>query len=90
MISNLNQITRESSLRLRRIQNQFYLFDSKQCFEINLTGAMIVNAIGEDLSINDLCEKLAQKFEDVNIETIKKDVNIFLGFLIDEGLAALL
>ena len=86
MIANLNQLERKSSLSLRKINEQYYLIDAGNCYQVNLTGAMIVNSIGNDLTIDMLCEKLSKKCSYPDLDAISADVEAFIKFLVEEKL----
>lgn len=86
MISNLNQLYRQDNVRIRKIENVFYLVCGRACYEINETGALIVNAIGKDLSIDKVCEKLSQIYKYTEIEQIRDDVEKFIEFIVDNGI----
>lgn len=87
MIKNLNQLTRNENVRLRRVENTFYIVCGKECFETNETGALIVNALGKDLSIDSVCEKLSDMYSYNDMEAIKTDVNDFVDFIIANNIA---
>lgn len=89
MISNLNQISRAAALRLRKIQDQFYLFDAQRCYAINITGAIIFNAVGNDMPVDELCKKLSEKFTNIDTINLSQDVENFIDFLLTEGLVEL-
>ena len=86
MIDNFNMLSRKSDLNIRKINEQFYLTTFNSCYEVNLVGAAIVNAIGQDLTLGEICEKLAKKYENDDIIQIERDVVNFLEFLQEEGL----
>ncbi|MBD8917666.1 MAG: PqqD family protein [Lachnospiraceae bacterium] len=88
MITNLNQLTRKENVRLRRVENTFYIVCGKDCYETNETGALIVNAIGKDLSIDSVCEKLSDMYSYNDMEAIKTDVNEFVDFIMANNIAA--
>ena len=87
MITNLNQLTREENVRLRRVENTFYIVCGKDCFETNETGALIVNALGKDLSIEAVCEKLSDIYSYDDVDAIKTDVIEFVNFIIANKIA---
>lgn len=88
-ITNLNQIERTPELRIRKVQEQYYIFDRHGCYAVNMTGAMIVHALGKDMPMQAFLEKLANKFNVSNCSELKKDVSGFIAFLEKEGLVSI-
>lgn len=88
-ILNLKQLERNTETRLRKIQEKYYLYDRFSCFELNFTGATIINAIGRDLTIEELVLKLAEKFQFHDVDTIKEDVTSYIDFLVEQGLVTI-
>lgn len=88
MINNLNEFVRNESLEIRKFGEQFYLTCSSACFEVNEVGAAIVNVIGKDLTLLELCEKISRKYDFDSIETIKDDVLSFINFLEENNLVS--
>ena len=88
MIDNLNELNRNEKLRIRKIDEKYYLLCGTNCFEVNDIGATIVNVIGKDMDIEVFCEKISHKYEFDNLEIIRKDAISFIEFLIQEGLVS--
>lgn len=86
MINNLNELKRNEKLTLRKVGDQFYMLCGTDCYEVNNIGASIVNAIGKDITISVLCEKLSGKYDFPDVEQIRRDVYSFIDFLISEGM----
>lgn len=89
MIQNLNQLSTNNRIILRKIQKQYYLIVGSSCYEINNTGASIVNVIGQDLSIQELCKKISVKYNFTDIAVIERNLIEFISFLIDEGVISI-
>lgn len=85
-IKNLKQLSCNDRLNLRKIQNKYYLIAGRSCYEVNNTGASIVNVIGQDITLEELCEKLSTKYHFEDISIIKSDVIKFINYLINEGM----
>ena len=86
MIDNLIQLKRKKQMQIRKLQDQFYLVGDGQCYELNITGAVIVNNIEKDITIDDLCKKISEKFSFPDIAQIRADVYSFIEFLCNEGI----
>jgi hypothetical protein len=86
MINNLNELKRNEKLAIRKVGDQFYLVCGRDCYEVNDIGAVIVNAIGKDMPISVLCEKLSIKYDFSDLEKIRQDVYSFIDFLVSEDL----
>jgi len=84
-INNLKQLSRCGDLVIRKLEDEFYLISSYGTYAANEIGATIVNAVGRDLSIDDLCLKLTEKYSDCDIDQIRSDVNTYISFLVSEG-----
>ena len=86
MVENLKDLTRNESLMLRKLNDNYYLLVESEAYEANEIGASIVNAVGRDLSISELCMKIAKKYSYDDVEQIKADVENYINFLLGEGL----
>ena len=87
MISNMNQLCRANDAQIRKLEDTYYIITKTSCFEANETGATIMNAIGRDLHIDDVCRKLSARYEYDNVEKIKSDVHAFVEFLLSNDIA---
>jgi hypothetical protein len=85
-IKNLSQLSRCEDLAIRKIEDTFYLVSVQGTYESNEIGATIVNAVGRDMAIEDLCQRLAEKYLDGDLMQIESDVNDYIAFLLTEGL----
>ena len=86
MIDNLNDIKRKEELQIRKIADQYFLICGRNCYEINITGAIFVNMIGNTISLSELSRRIGSKFNCYDVEQIESDVNDFIQFLISEAL----
>ena len=86
MIDNLNRIIRKDELQIRKIANQYYLTFGSNCYEINVTGAIVVNMVGNNISITDLSKRIGSKFNFTDVAQIESDINEFIDFLFNEAL----
>ncbi|MCL2221913.1 MAG: PqqD family protein [Oscillospiraceae bacterium] len=89
MIDNMNQLSRKNDAQLRKLDETYYIIAKNSCFEANEIGATIMNAIGKDLHIDDVCSKLSSRYEYDDVEGIKSDVYSFIEFLIENDIAEL-
>lgn len=89
MISNLSQLRRTDKSRIRKIEGAYYIVCGKNCYQANETGALIVNAIGKDIAIKTVCEKLASIYGYADTAIIEVDVHTFLDFLLDNKIVYL-
>lgn len=86
MIQNMNEVARRESVRLRKIDNSYYIADTVKCYEANNLGAIVFKYIGQDIKIDELCNKVADKFNFHDLKVIKSDVLNYIEFLVKEGL----
>lgn len=87
MINNLKQINKKSNYIFRKLSGDFYLIGNGACYKLNITGATVINALGKDIDIDEVCKRLSLKFAHSNIQEIRTDVDAFLQFLISEEIA---
>jgi len=85
-IINLNQVKKNDNLVIRKLNDNYFFTIGGDAYEANEIGAIIVNAIGKDLSIDNLCERLSKKYSFDDCEKIKADVYEYLRFLYTERL----
>lgn len=88
-ITNLNQIERNPELRIRKVQEQYYIFDRNKCYAVNTTGAVVVHALEKDYPMQEFLVRLSEKFNMCDINQLKSDVLEFLDFLEREELISL-
>lgn len=88
-VTNLNQIKRNPELRIRRVQDQYYIFDRHKCYAVNTTGATVVHALGKDYPIHEFLDRLSKKFNMCDLKQLQSDVFDFLDFLEQEGLVSI-
>ena len=86
IIKNLNEVSRHEDLVMRKLEENYYLMVGADVYEANEVGATIVNAIGRDLLVEELCVKISQKYDFNDIEQIRNDVSSYMDFLINKGL----
>lgn len=86
MITNMNEIKKNEDLNIRKIGEQYYLIFKHDCYEVNIVGAIIVKNLGENINIDDFCNKISLKFDFKNFKQIKSDFFEFLFFLKENGL----
>lgn len=89
-VDNMNQLKRSDNTRIRKIELSYYLIKSGECYEINEIGALVVNAIGKDLSISKVCERLSKMYNYENLKVIECDVRKFIDYLIENKIVDLL
>lgn len=82
-IKNMNQLKRNENSRIRKIDNNYYILSGRDCYQINEIGALIINAVGKDLTINMACEKLSVMYNNPDVESIVNDVHKFINFIIE-------
>ena len=85
-VNNLNELTNHSDLAIRKIEDVYYLLIGEDVYESNEIGAIIVNATGRDLSIDELCTRISKKFSFENTVQIRSDVDEYIEYLLAEGL----
>jgi hypothetical protein len=76
-------------LVLRREEDGAFLFDPVRdvlvC--VNETGLEIVQGLGDGRSIDEIITTLTGLYPDITQEALRKDVESFLGQLVERGLA---
>ena len=85
-VKNMRELGRNESLSIRKIERLYYLVTNQGVYEANEIGATIVNAVGRDLSIDDMCLRISQKYSHNNLEEIKNDIEKYIEFLLTEGI----
>lgn len=88
-ITNLNQIKRNPELRIRKVQEQYYIFDRHKCYAVNTTGAIVVHALEKDYPMQEFLDRLSKKFNMCDINQLQNDVLEFLDFLEREELVSI-
>jgi|GEM_PF-1556035 len=89
-IENMNQLKRMNNTRIRKIEQSYYLISNGECFELNEIGALVVNAIGKDLSFGKVCMRLSDIYSYKNIEIIERDVSNYIDYLIENDIVTIL
>lgn len=85
-ITNLKELTRDKDLSIRKLDESYYFVINEDTYEANEIGATIVNAAGRDLSIDDLCIRISDKYVFDNFDQIKSDIVNYIEFLLSEGI----
>jgi hypothetical protein len=80
----MNELSRIGNTRIRRIEDAYYILSGRNCYEVNEIGAIIVNAVGKNLTMDEVCDKLASIYEFNDKDTINRDANEFIKFLLCE------
>lgn len=88
-ISNFIQIKRNPDLRIRKVQEQYYIFDRHKCYAVNFTGAIVVHTLEKNYPMKDFLDKLSEKFDVNDFDTLQKDVITFIEFLAQVGLVTI-
>lgn len=83
-IENMSQLKRSDRSRIRKIDNSYYLVSGKDCYQINEIGALIINAVGKDITIEAVSKKLSIMYNNPSIENIYSDVQEFINFIIEK------
>lgn len=83
-IENMSQLKRSDRSRIRKIDNSYYLVSGKDCYQINEIGALIINAVGKDITIEAVSKKLSVMYNNPSIENIYSDVQEFINFIIEK------
>lgn len=84
IIENMGQLKRSDRSRIRKIDNTYYLVAGKDCYQINEIGALIINAVGKDITIEAVSKKLSVMYNNPSIENIYSDVQEFINFIIEK------
>ncbi|MCL2717464.1 MAG: PqqD family protein [Lachnospiraceae bacterium] len=84
-VENLNELQRNKDFIIRKLDDVYYFMSGQDVFEANEIGATIVNAVGRDLSIDELCTRIAQKYSYDDLNQIRIDVDSYITFLLSEG-----
>lgn len=84
-IDNMNQLSRINNSRIRKIEEHYYLINTGDCYQLNEIGALIVNAVGKDLPMARVYSRLSEMYGLDDIETIAKDVDDYINFLLKEN-----
>jgi len=85
-IEKLDQLKRNEGVTMRKLDSTYYFISKQGTYEVNEIGATIVNALGRDLSINELCRKISEKYSFDDLNQIRHDVNNYIEFLLSEGI----
>lgn len=83
-MKNFMELHRNTDVRLRKIDNIYYILSKNANYEVNETGAIILNHIGKDMTIDEFCTRLAKKCNFNDLDVIKKDVNSYIDFMLNE------
>jgi len=84
IVNNLIELKTYENISLRKINDTYYVIRGVETYELNEIGAIIVNALGKDITVEELCNRILKKYNHDNIEQIKLDVNTYINFLINE------
>lgn len=87
-INNMRQLRRRDRSRIRKIENNYYLLSGNECYQVNEIGALIVNAVGKDITIDAVCEKLSIMYNNPDIAGVRMDVDTFINFIIEKGIVS--
>jgi len=83
-VVNLNELDRNEDLNIRKLEDIYYFVIRGNAYEANEIGATIVNAVGRDMTIDELCSRIAKKYDNKDINQIKEDVNDYINYLLSE------
>lgn len=86
IVTNLNKLNRNEDLNIRKLDEVYYFTIRGNAYESNEIGATIVNAVGRDMSIDELCIRIASKYAYNDINQIKSDIDSYIEFLLAEGI----
>lgn len=89
-INNMNQLSRTNNSRIRKIEEHYYLINKGECYQLNEIGALIVNAVGKDLPMDRVYSRLSEIYGFDDLDTIAKDVNNYVRFLLKENLVKII
>ena len=69
-----------------REEDKVFIIFKPNSFSLNDTGSFIWENANGDLSVLEIAEKLAQKFENADIDTVEKETLLFVETLIKANL----
>ncbi|RPH06942.1 MAG: pyrroloquinoline quinone biosynthesis peptide chaperone PqqD [Alphaproteobacteria bacterium TMED93] len=82
---DMPKLPRHAKLRYDEARKKWIINAPERVFELDEIAAEIMQMIDGNLSINQIVDKLANKFENAPKEQISKDVIIMLQSLADKG-----
>lgn len=80
-MTNLSEIQKKEGVIIRRLENDYYIFNEGKCYKVNETGALVYKYIGKDMQLSEFCKKMAIKYNSDCCDDIMKDVITFIEFL---------
>ena len=83
--NDIPKLPRHAKLRYDEARKKWIINAPERVFELDEIAAEIMQMIDGNLSINQIVDKLANKFENAPKEQISKDVIIMLQSLADKG-----
>ena len=84
--SNFNRFNRQKDVRIRKIDDEFYIICKNYNYKCNEMGALILQQIGRDMDRIEFGERFRKKYlldDDVNID---EDIDEYVHFLMEEKL----
>ena len=84
-LDDIPKLPRHAKLRYDEARKKWIINAPERVFELDEIAAEIMQMIDGNLSINQIVDKLANKFENAPKEQISKDVIIMLQSLADKG-----
>ena len=70
--------------KIRNLGNTVYLVSMRHTFKLNKMGVLILKEfVTGEKDINNILNKVSSKYADININTLKKDINDFIAKMVD-------
>ncbi|HEM5251699.1 TPA: hypothetical protein U1341_002212 [Streptococcus suis] len=69
---NLSKYDRGIETRVRKFNGEYYLIGKGKVYSLNYLGAVVLKYIGSDITVNELSNKISEKYPGTDIETISK------------------
>ena len=82
----LKDFIRVDRVSVRKFNEEYYLLGGKRNYKINEIGVIIFKYIGSDIKIEELRNKIMEKYEGGTREQIDSEINNFINLLLKEGL----
>jgi PqqD family protein of HPr-rel-A system len=81
---------RDPTLPFQRLDEEAIVVDprTREVHLLNETGARIWELLEEDSTVDELCEALAEEYEDAAPEALRREVEAFIADLGGKGLVA--
>lgn len=84
--TNFNEFSRQKDVRIRKIDDKFYIICKEKNYECNEMGALILQQIGRDMDRIEFVNRVRKKYtldDDINVD---EDIDEYILFLIEEKL----